>query len=88
MAVSLFCQGLRDEELARITAIQAKGHVASALRIAASAKGFGKYQFYSKRYRPSRRRYAANFAVDDDAGDAEEEVDEGDADADYEEQAD
>ena len=44
LAVSMFCQGLRNEEIARIRAIQAKVNVASALRIAASAKAFGKYQ--------------------------------------------
>ena len=70
-----------------MTAIQAKGDVASALRIAASATAYGKNQHYSQRYEPSRRRYPANVAVDDDQqGDAEEEGDEGDADAEYEEQ--
>ena len=86
LAVSMFCQGLRDEEIARKTAIQAKGDVASALRIAASAKAFGKYQHYSQRHEPSRRRYRANVAIDDEQGDAEEEGYECDADADYEEQ--
>ena len=86
LAVSLFCHGLCDEELARFTAIQANGHVASALRIAASAKAFGKYQYYSQRYLPSRRRYPANVTVDDEEGDVEEEEDEGDADADDEDQ--
>ena len=40
LAVSMFCQGLRDQELARMTAVQAKGDVASALRIAASATAY------------------------------------------------
>ena len=75
LAVSMFCQGIRDEELARMTAIHAKGDVASALRIAASAKAFCKYQLYYQRYEPSRRRYPANDAVDDDLGDAQEEGD-------------
>ena len=86
LAVSMFCQGLRDPEFARMRAIQPKGDVASALRIADSAKAFGKYQNYSQHYEPSRRRYHANVAVDDDQRDAEEGGDEGDADADYAEQ--
>ena len=53
----MFCQGLREQEVARMTAIQGKGDVASALRIAASATAFGKNQHYSQRYEPSRRRY-------------------------------
>ena len=43
-------------------------------------------QRYSQRYEPSRRRYPANVAVDDDPqADADVEGDEGDADADYDE---
>ena len=68
-----------------MTVIQANGEVASDLRIAPSANSFGKYQHYSQRYEPSRRRYPANVAVDDDQGDAEEVGDEGEAEADYEE---
>ena len=56
LAGSMFCHGLRDEELARMTAIQSESRVASALRIAPSAKAFGKYQHYFQRYEPSRRR--------------------------------
>ena len=66
LAVSKFCQGLRDREVARITAMQANGAVASALRIAASAPAFIKEQRYYQRFEPSRRRYPANVAVDDD----------------------
>ena len=76
LAVLMFCQGLRDQEVARMTAIQTKGDMESAVRIAASATDFGKEQRYSQRYEPSRRRYPANFAVDDDRqGDADEEGD-------------
>ena len=86
LAVSIFCQGLRDQDVARMTAIQAKGDGASALRIAAPATAYGREQRYSQRYEPSRRRYPANVAVDDDPqGDADVEGDEGDDDADYEE---
>ena len=71
-AFSMFCQGLPDEEVARMTALQAKVDLASALRIAASATAFGKNQHYSQRYEPSRRRYPANVAVEDDqSGEAE-----------------
>ena len=37
LAVSMFCQGVRDQEIASMTALQSKGDEASALRIAASA---------------------------------------------------
>ena len=40
--VSLFCQSIRHQGVGRMTAIQAKGNVASALRIAASATVFSK----------------------------------------------
>ena len=72
MAVSMFCQGLLEQEVGRRRAIQAKGDVASALRIATSATAFGKNQHYSQRYELSRRCYPANVAVDDEHGDAEE----------------
>ena len=62
----MFCQGLRDQDVARMTAINAKGEVATALHIAASATAYGKEQRYAQRYEPSRRRYPANVAVDDD----------------------
>ena len=83
LRVSMFCQGLGEQEVARMTAILAKGDVASALHIAASATAFAKEQCYSQRYEPSRRRYPANVAVDDDQqADADVDGDEGDADAD------
>ena len=63
LTVSMFCHGLRDQEVARMTAIKAKGDVASALRIAASATAYGREQRYSQRYEPSSRRYPANVAV-------------------------
>ena len=85
LAVSLFCQCLRDQEFARITALQATGEEESALRIAASATAFGKVQRYSHRYEPSRRSYSANVALDDDRqADADVQGEEGDADAEYE----
>ena len=87
LAVSILFQGLRDKEVARKTANQAKGDVASALRIATSATAFGKNQHYFQRYEPSRRRYHANVAVDEQQGDADE-GDEGDTDAEYQEQDD
>ena len=43
LEITVFCQGIRDQELARMRAIQAKANVAPALRIAVSAKAFGKY---------------------------------------------
>ena len=49
LTVSMFCQGRRDQEFAKMTAIQANGDVASALRFAASATAFGKVQRYSLR---------------------------------------
>ena len=87
LAVSMFCQALGDQDVARMTAIQAKGDVSSALRIAASPTAYAKNQHYSQRYEPSRRRYPANVAVDDDQQDDDEEVgDDGDADAENQEQ--
>ena len=84
LAVSIFSQGLRDQDVARMTALQAKGDVASALRIAASTTAYGKEQRYSQRYEPSRRRYPANVAVaDDPQADVDVEGEEGDADAEY-----
>ena len=65
LALSMFCHGLHDQDVGRMTAIQSKGVVAPALRIAASPKGFHKKQRYSQRYEPSRRRYPGNGAVDD-----------------------
>ena len=56
LAVSMFCQGLRDQDVARMTAIQAKGEVATALHIVASATAYGMEQRYSQHYEPSRRR--------------------------------
>ena len=47
-AVSMFCQGVHDQEVARMTANQAQGDVASAPCIAASATAFRKEQRYSK----------------------------------------
>ena len=58
-----------------MTAMQAKAKVSSPLRIAASAKAFGKNQHYSQRYESSRLRYPANVAVDDDQGEADEKGD-------------
>ena len=85
LAVSMFYQGRRDQEVARMTAIQSKDDVASSLRIAASASAYGREERYSQRYQPSRRRYPANVAVDDDQpADADLEGDEVDSDADYE----
>ena len=84
LAVSMFCQGLRDQDGARMTVIQAKGELASVLRIGTLATAFGKKQQYAQRYEPSRRRYPANDAVHDDQGDAEEEGHEGDAEWEYE----
>ena len=85
LAVSLFCQRLRDQDVARKTSIEPKLEVATALHIAASATAYGREQRYFQRYEPSRRRYPANVAVDDDQQvDADVEGDEGDADADYE----
>ena len=57
LTVSRFCQGLGDQDVARMRGIQTKGDVASALRIAPSATAYGKNQDYSQRYEPSRRRY-------------------------------
>ena len=86
LAVSMFCQGLRDQDVARMTAINAKGEVATALHIAASATAYGKEQRYAQRYDPNRRRYPGYVAVNDDPkADDDVEGDEGDADADYEE---
>ena len=77
LAMSMFCQGLCDQEVARMTAISSKGDVASTLRIAASATAYGREQRYCQRYEPSRRRYPTNFAVDDDQqADADVEGDE------------
>ena len=84
LAVSMFCQGLRDQEVARMTAVQSTGEVASALRIAASATAYTKEQRYSQRYDHNRRRYPTNVAVDSEQqqGDADEEGDVRDADID------
>ena len=41
---SMFCQGLPDQEFARMTAVQATGEVASALRISASPTAIVKEQ--------------------------------------------
>ena len=60
LAVSMFCQGLRDQDVARMTAINAKCEVATALHIAASPTAYGKEQRYAQRYEPSRRRYPTN----------------------------
>ena len=65
-----------------MTAIHAKRDVASALRIATSAKAFGKNEQYTQGYAPSRRRYPAKIAVDDDQGDDDEEGNEGDEEGD------
>ena len=85
LAVSMFCQGLHDQDIARMTAVQSKGDVASALHIAASATPYTKEQRYPQRYDPNRRRYSTNVAVDDQESDADEEGDDGDADMDYDE---
>ena len=72
LAVSMFCQGLRDQEISRMPAIQKKDDVASALRIADWATAFVKNHHYSQGYEPSRRRDQANGAVDDEQqGEAE-----------------
>ena len=82
----MFCQGRRDQDVARMTAVQSKGDVASALRIAASATAYTKEQRYPQRYDPNRRRYPTNVAVDtEQEGDAEEDGDFDDADMDYDE---
>ena len=82
----MFCQGLYDQEIARMTAVQSNGDVASALRIAASGTAYSREQRYSQRYDPNRRRYATNVAVDtEQQGDADDEGDDGDADLDYDE---
>ena len=49
LAVSMFCQGVSDDDVTRITALQAKSDVASALLIAPSATAFRKEQHYSQR---------------------------------------
>ena len=46
LAVSMFCQGLRDQDVAWMTAIQARGEVATALHSAASATAYGREQRY------------------------------------------
>ena len=84
MTVSMFSQGLPGQEFGRITAIKGNGEVPRALSLATSVKAFGKNQHYSKRYDPSRPRYSANVAEDDQQGDAEEGH-EATAEADYEE---
>ena len=47
-AVSTFCQGVFDQDFARMTAIQANGDVSSSIRIATSAMAFGKNQQYAQ----------------------------------------
>ena len=47
LVVSMLCHGLWDQDVARITAIQANADAATALRIAASATAYGKTQHYS-----------------------------------------
>ena len=85
LAVSMFCQGLRDQDVARMTAINAKCEAATALHIAASATAYVREQRYSQRNETIRRRYPANVALDDvQQADADDEGDEGDVDADYE----
>ena len=49
LAVSMFYQGLGDQEVARMTGIQGKGDVQSALPIVASATAFSKELRYSQR---------------------------------------
>ena len=56
LAVSMFCQGIRDQEFARMTAIQANGGGASAISIAASRTAFGNTQHYPNRYEPRWHR--------------------------------
>ena len=86
LAVSMFGQGRPDVEFARMTGMQAKGDVASALRIGTSATAFGKSQHNSQRYEPRRPRYPAYVAGHDHHGDAEEVRDEGAGEEDYDEQ--
>ena len=50
LSVVMFCQGGRDHDVARMTAIQATGDFASAPRIAASAMAFGKELRHPERY--------------------------------------
>ena len=65
-----------------MTPIQAKGEVAQTLHIADSETAFPKGQRYSQRCEPSWPRSLANVPVDDDPqSDADQERDEGDADA-------
>ena len=59
----------------------------TALRIATLSTAFRRKKHYSQRYELSWRRYHANFAVAAQQGDAAEDGDYFDADADYEKQA-
>ena len=60
VAVNAFCNGLIDQDAARLVAVQAKGSVAGALNIAASVGAYSKHPMKARKYKPDTNPYNYN----------------------------
>ena len=65
VSVNAFCNGLVDQDAARLVAVQAKGSVAGALNIAASVGAYSKHPMKARKYKPDKNPYNYNFLANE-----------------------
>ena len=65
VSVNAFCNGLIDQDAARLVAVQAKGSVARALNIAASVGAYSKHPMKARKYKPDKNPYNYNFLANE-----------------------
>ena len=84
VAVTIFCQGLKDQDAAKMAAVQAKGKVCAALKIASAATTFSSPHPQQRAWQPQRfnnnnrgnNRYAlATVAYEQGGGPSEPDID-------------
>ena len=65
IAVSAFCAGLLDRQIARLVAVQAKGSVRRALNVAASMNAYSDTPIKTRKYKPDRNSHGYNFYAEE-----------------------
>ena len=65
VSVSAFCNGLVDQDAARLVAVQAKGSVTRALNIAASVGAYSKHPMKARKYKADKNTYNYNLLANE-----------------------
>ena len=61
VSLNAYCNGLNDQDAARLVALQAKGSVARVMNIAACVGPYSKHPMKARKYKPDKIHYPYNF---------------------------